>query len=323
MLASSRAFAAPTVADRETARALMDTGDRDVAQKDLPGALAAYRGADAIMHVPTTGIEVARVEEQLGMLLEARETALAVVRLPRDPKEGAAFTDARTAAADLAERLAARIPSIAVRVAGVAPGTVASLTVDGEAVPDAAIALPRLTNPGKHALVVSAPGYVTVRRDVSVAEKEHATVDVRLEPAPTDRPTDTPAPPPSNGAASTGPTVASAPHRDRALTYSLFGIGGAGLVIGAVTGGLSLAKVSSAGCTNDVCPAGRQGDVSSAKALAWTSDVAFGVGIAAAVAATVLYLTEPHESAAAPASGVRLTGAPTTSGAIVGVAGSF
>ena len=61
VLAPSRAARAePTAADRETARALMQDG-RDLRdQGDKSSALARFRAADDIMHVPSTAIRVAK-----------------------------------------------------------------------------------------------------------------------------------------------------------------------------------------------------------------------------------------------------------------------
>src|SRR5262249_44553309 len=56
------AAGAPSAADRETARKLLDDGDAAFEKKDYDGALKAYAAAHAIMHVPTTGIEVAKAQ---------------------------------------------------------------------------------------------------------------------------------------------------------------------------------------------------------------------------------------------------------------------
>src|ERR1700712_2316495 len=76
------ARAAPSAAERDTARALMDDGDRLLANAKLPEALERYRAAHAIMHVPTTGVDLARVQARLGLLVEARATAMEVGNLP-------------------------------------------------------------------------------------------------------------------------------------------------------------------------------------------------------------------------------------------------
>src|SRR5947207_9657736 len=52
---ASPALAAPSAADRETARALVVEGKQRRDKGDLPGALESFKAADAIMRVPTTG----------------------------------------------------------------------------------------------------------------------------------------------------------------------------------------------------------------------------------------------------------------------------
>src|SRR5262245_51869629 len=89
MLASGtvRARAEPTPAEKETARALMAEG-RDLRDaNDLKSALKRFQAADSIMHVPTTGLEVARTEAALGLLVEARETLQRIARLPSDSSD--------------------------------------------------------------------------------------------------------------------------------------------------------------------------------------------------------------------------------------------
>ena len=83
-----------TAGDKETARFLMDDGDRKLRVGDYRGALDAYIAADKIMRVPTTGIAVGRVQEKLGRLLEARDTWLRVARYPVKLDEPEPFTEA-------------------------------------------------------------------------------------------------------------------------------------------------------------------------------------------------------------------------------------
>ncbi len=125
------AAADPSAADKETARALMATGRQDRASGDLQGALKAFIAADAIMRVPTTGLEVARSQIALGLLVEARDTALQVTRSPVTPHEPAPFKAARDAAAALSEDLSTRIPSLTITVTNIPEGGTASITLDG------------------------------------------------------------------------------------------------------------------------------------------------------------------------------------------------
>lgn len=80
---AERVSAAPSAAERDTARSLMDEGDRMLTSGKLREAMERYRAAHAIMHVPTTGVELARVQARLGLLVEARATAMEVVNLQR------------------------------------------------------------------------------------------------------------------------------------------------------------------------------------------------------------------------------------------------
>src|SRR5690349_18414785 len=76
-LAASRAHAeppAPSATEKETARGLMADARAKRDRGDARGALESFQAADAIMHVPTTGFEVARTQASLGLLVEARDT---------------------------------------------------------------------------------------------------------------------------------------------------------------------------------------------------------------------------------------------------------
>src|SRR5262245_32825040 len=74
----SVAHAAPSEIDRKRARALMEEGDVFAQKKDYGQALEKYVAGDAIMNVPTTGLDVALMLEKLGRLVEAETRAQAV-----------------------------------------------------------------------------------------------------------------------------------------------------------------------------------------------------------------------------------------------------
>ena len=131
-------LAAPTAEDRETARGLMDQADEKYEARAYEAALRLYLAAHQIMNVPTTGIEVAKTQAALGQLVEARGTALDVVRMPREAGEHPVFEAARTEALRMADALSARIPSIQIKVSGVRSGTVVRVAVDGKPIPEAA-----------------------------------------------------------------------------------------------------------------------------------------------------------------------------------------
>lgn len=173
------ARAEPSAADRETARALLIEGRKKRDAGDLEGARANFHAAHALMHVPTTGLDLARADEALGRLVEARATAYEVVHLPVAQNEPAAFTRARAEAAALLQRLEERIPSLVLRIEG-APLDAVDARVDGERIPGPALTLPRRLNPGRHEVVVSAPGFRTERREVTLKEAVRTPVEVHI-----------------------------------------------------------------------------------------------------------------------------------------------
>lgn len=263
----SIAFADPTNAEKETARNQMQQGDTLRDKGDKEGALKAYEAADAIMHVPTTGIEVARMQAALGLLLEARETLARLAKLPAKPNEPPPFVAARKMAAELTTELNTRIPSIAVTVTNADPAQTVTLTIDNETV--APGAEPKKLNPGKH-VVMGRAGNVEKREEITLAEREQKTVSLDLKPPPA--PAAPPEPPSSSGIA-------------KPLVYGGFALAIVGVGVGSVTGLMSISRV------NDVkpqceggtrCPASTASDIDSAKTLGTISTIAFiagGVGV--------------------------------------------
>lgn len=174
----------PTAADKETARALLAEGRAKFASADNEGARKAFVAAHAIMGVPTTGIGLAQALAALGQLIEAREVALDILRMPRAITEPEVFTNARTRAAELTEALATRIPSIVITVKGLPEGLVPDVKVDGVGVAHQALGLARKANPGKHEVVVSAPGFITERREVLLDEGASTPLGIVLSRTP-------------------------------------------------------------------------------------------------------------------------------------------
>ncbi len=322
LTASGHAFG-QSLADRETARSLMDEGDKKRDAGDLKGALKSYEAADAIMKVPTTGLEVARAQVALGMLLEARETLGRVMRTPSKPNEPAPFSAARKAADTLNNDLTGRIPSIQVALTNAPPNQTPQITIDGEAIPPAAASAPRKVNPGAHVVVVKTSA-VERRQDVTLAEHETKTItiDLHVEEAP-------PTPPP---VAAPVPTSEGS-STPKVLMFGGFGLAIVGVGIGAVTGVMSWSKTSELkdACPNNQCPASKQDELDSARTLGNISNVAFiagGVGAAVGVVGLLMSGNDEKETAAGPAKHPTSAFAPEHVRAVlgpsyVGVAGAF
>jgi len=313
-LASGTARAEPTAADRETARSLMQEA-RELREKGHTGdALKRFKAADDIMHVPTTGLELARTQAAMGLLLEARDTIANIRKLPSSPSDPEPFKDARAKAEELDTSLEAKIPALTIVVQGAADGETPTIVVDGAQLPAAVTGLPRRVNAGRHLIVVRTPT-AHGEQTVEVKEGEQKEVQVKVSKAADQPPTQTEpsTPPPAEHPEPSGPTS----HSPTVVTFVGIGVGGAGLITGSITGLLSMSKTSSlkTECLQKRCTTTTAlNDYHSAGTLATISDIGFiaaGVGAAVAVATLIIghdasggaTTPETHPSGDAPATG--------------------
>lgn len=310
--------------EKDTARKLFEEGKTRRDRGDIAGALTSFKGADAVMNVPTTKLAVARAYLSLGKLTEAREAVLKVEQLPVLAKEPQPFTDARAAAAQMATDLAARIPTIAIALKGLPADPAdpahrdATVTVDDQPIPKDALKAARPLNPGNH-VVVARLGDGEVREEVTLAEKDQksVTLDVsalaaRLQVAKGD----------GGGAA---PKAASKPGISPVVWGGL-GVAAAGIVVGSVGGLLSMSKKSDADavCRDSKCPPQGYDALDSAKQWATISTVGFiaaGVGVAVAGVGYFVLGKKPPVQTAGDAGGLRIT--PWISVGSAGAAGTF
>ena len=285
-LAAAPSAAQPTAADKETARALVLDGRAKLQTKDYQGALKAFQGAHALMGVPTTGLDLARAQEALGLLVEARATALEVARMPEARGEPAAFTNARPAAAALAEKVAQRIPSIEVRLKGLPASATPAVAIDGIPIPAAALSLPRKVNPGTHAIEVAASGFAPERRTVQVKEREVLSVEIALAPV------DPPKAAGPRGAAEAGATPAEARESSGVPAWA-WGAGAAGIVALGVSVAFVVDHASVRGTVADDCPGDvcdpQQHDAAGVEDLKarWNRDLGLAAGFGALGLASV------------------------------------
>lgn len=173
----------PTASDKETARSLFEAGDAAFKAKDFAGARKDFEAAYALVPVPSTGAALARALTELGLLLEARDVYLAVQRMPAAKGEPAPFTKARKEATDKGKELAKRIATIRLSIEGAPATTAMQVFFNGDEVPAVAATLPRKVNPGRHAIVVKASGYVDQVVTATIGEGATTELSVRLTPA--------------------------------------------------------------------------------------------------------------------------------------------
>lgn len=273
---------------------------------------------------PTLALGLARAAAKNGHPLLAQENYNRIIRewgnVAAPPP---AFKDALDAARAEVGSVSSRIANVVITVDG--PKS-PSVTIDGDEVKAVALGLKRPTEPGKHKVHAEAPGFKPADAEFDVAEGGEAKVALKLEPAP-----DAPA----GGAGQPGDVSVTTPggkSSNKTLALVAFGVGGAGLVVGAVTGVIAMGKHSDLekDCPGGTCPNDRQSDVDSYKSMGLISTIGFVVGGVGAAAGAILWFTSPKETAKAggpqwatirPAKGVTMT--PFLGGTSAGVTGSF
>ncbi len=285
LVVPSAAHADPTAEDLASARDLYRQGRALREKGDLPKALEKLRAAHALGQTPITGFELARTYVLVGRLVDAYEVSLGVARLPVASDETAKSDAARAEAAKLATALEPRLAKLVVSVKGVPAGDALTVTVDGEAVPAAALGEPRRADPGPHVAVLTFEAGREVRAQAVLKEGESREVvldatQVTRAPAPQEvsvAPLDT------NRAA-----APAAGHRSPLLLLTGVTVAGFGALFGASFGVAALKAKSSldADCPGGRCGPDHHGELASAQIDANASTVSFvvaGVGVAAVI----------------------------------------
>jgi hypothetical protein len=312
------ADAAPTASQKETARRLMDEGKERSRTGDKERSLEAYQKAHDLVRVPTTGLFVVKAHLALGHLIEARDVALEVARMPHERGEPAIFEKARKEAQELEASLKPRIPTVRIVVKG---GPAAHVSVDDVDVAPLLLGEPVAMNPGKHAIVAKNADNIDRRADVDLAERDAKEVELTL-PAPHPVLLATVPPPPK--ASPDGPREGERTPAANVLVFGGFGLALAGLAVGGVTGALTLAEAGTvkSQCARGICDPAAKDDLASASSLATISTVGFAVAGAGAVCGVVgLLLPRTKKESALQSSAPR--SAVWVGPGSMGVRGSF
>jgi hypothetical protein len=331
-VAAPPSFAQPA-ADRATARALGGDGQQALDRKDYKTAEDRFRRADRLVHGPTLTLGLARALAGLGRDVEAQETYDRIVREGVAPGAPQVFRKVLAEAKREVDAVATKVGNvtITVRAATGADVPAPKVVLDGAHVSPASLGVRRAIDPGPHALQASADGFQPAEVRFDVTPGGSVDEPITLEVANT-------APVPEAVSAlaptSTGPEAASGVSTRSgaraALPWVAFGMGAAGLGLGAVTGFLAMDKHSTlAGeCNAGVCSSDHSGDLDTFHTFATLSTVGFVVGGVGVAAGVVLLLTEPKgETASAPSAtstaraGVRVV--PVVGLGSIGAAGTF
>jgi len=285
-------------ADKATARELYTQGLSVLEKKDFAAAADLFKRADSLFHAPTITLGLARAYAGLGKLMSAQEAYSSVAHETVPANASAAFVNAVKEARQELEALSPRVPGVVINVKGTAA---AKVTLDGADVPSAALGVKRPVNPGKHIVKVTAPGFFAAEATVTVAEGKSEPVNVELKVDPNYKAPATPPPGPGQPGVVAPPAdegPAPSPLR-KTLGFVGLGVGGAGLIVGAITGGLALSKRSALleACPDGSCPknseAKHQAAVDSYNSMGTISTIGFIAGGALAATGVILVVTAP------------------------------
>lgn len=306
------------------AQAAFDAGNFAESEKLWNAAARLYSQA------PTLTLGLARTQAKLKKYVAAQESYNKIIRewgnVASPPP---AFKDALDAAKAEVGAMSAKVGTVVVTVEG-PPSPV--VTIDGENVPAAALGLKRPVDPGQHAVKATAEGYKPADATFTVAEggnaeaklKMEKSADVAVAPIPATNPGEQPgADTGSGGGGSTQKTLA----------IVAFGVGGAGLVLGAVTGLIASGKASDLekACPDkSACPADQKDNVDSYNTMGTLSTVGFIVAGVGGITGAILWFTAPKSGSGSAAS-ARYATVPTKSvtvspyfgGMSAGVTGRF
>lgn len=289
--APAAAHAQRTAADLESARQLYNQGIELREKGDAKGALEKLRAAHALGNTPLTGLELCKTHAALRQPVEAREVCLGVARIPPLAQETSRSQEARTEASRIAEAERAKIGALRLVVKGVPPGREPTVTVDGVAVPAAALSEPRAVDPGVHVISARVGQGPETRATLETKEGETRELELAVQPPP---PGDAPPPPPATGVRPGAEPVAPPPEKKKRNTFATvsFGVAGVAGALGAVFGIMALSQESSLSdeCPQKNCARDQWEDLDSAKSAGTASTVFFvvsGVALGAALVSTV------------------------------------
>ncbi|MFZ5893703.1 MAG: hypothetical protein ACOY0T_21760 [Myxococcota bacterium] len=245
------ALAQPTEADRQMARELAAQGYEALQRKDYATAEERFRRADKLVHAPTLVVDLARSLAGLGRLVEAYEHYELVLREGVSPNTPWSWQKAYHDAERELEQIKPRLAWLTINVTGPKKPAV---FIDGRRVPSAAVGVPRAVNPGSRMVAARARGFTSKEQKVTLAEGQHETLELELDPKPEGAPEE-PEPVEVEVVDELPPPRLETGGAQRTIAYVALTVGGVGLVVGGVTSALVLRTRSDLAerCPGGVC----------------------------------------------------------------------
>jgi hypothetical protein len=342
VLAFGIGLALPTIAhaqsdeDKSIARAMGQEGQAALDKKDFKTAEDRFKRAIRIFDEakapvpPTLLLGFARGAAGNGHVIAAQEAYNRIIRTGTPPGAPQVFVDAVNDAKKEIDAVGARVAKVRISVTGCDNPKV---TLDDAPMSSAALGVSRPVDPGSHVVKATAEGCKPGEASFTVSEGKESEATVTLTkdestPPPNNPPPNNPPPnnpPPNNPPPSNPPPPASGMSGLKIGGFIALGVGGAGLILGAVTGLLATGKASTLKDTcqksgnNWVCANDQSDAIASYKTSATLSTVGFIVGGVGVAAGLVMILVAPKPKETAASAWIR----PYVGAGEIGAVGAF
>jgi len=316
VLALSCSWAASALAQTDdekiTARSLgqegqaaLDKGDAKTAEDRFHRAVMIFDSAKAPVP-PTLLVGYARGAAKSGHYIAAEEAYNRLIRAGLPPGAPAPFVKALEDAKREIESVTPHIARVTINVTGCESP---SVTLDGATVPSMILGIKKPVDPGTHEVKASAAGCKAATATFTVEDGKEATSSITLEKeattnvAPTGtgntntttNPNTTTSTSTSTSTSTTSDTASSGGNGLKIAGFVALGIGGAGLIMGGITGGLALGDhgtlANECGADGKSCPSTAKSTIDDYHLMGTLSTVGFvvgGVGVAAGIVMLVL-----------------------------------
>jgi hypothetical protein len=258
--------AAADAGDNPKAHALFLEGRAALDKGDYPTACAKFTASLALAERASALLNLAQCEQIQGRLVAALAHWQKGIALLPPGDDRVAVSRERAAA------LAARVPRFTLELdAAAPPGT--RVEVDGADADLADLRSGKPLDPGRHTIVLIAPGHAEQRATVILVEREAKTVTLAISP----------------------PIASSGGSAVRTAGFAIGGVGVASLIVAGVTGGMLVARNATiqADCPNKVCSRAGFDLINGGGPLEIANAVAWGVGLAG-IATGVIMVAVGH-----------------------------
>ena len=307
--------------DKGAARALGGEGQAALDKGDFARAEDRFGRADKLYHAPTLALGYARALRGQKKFILAQEAYNRIAREGVSPGAPPAFAQAVEDAKREVQEIAPKIGSVTITVKAAGGGDVPNpkVTIDDKPVNAQLLGVRKPIDPGTHVVKVTAEGFKGAEKKVDVGEGASVDAPITMEkdaagaavtPPPVVPPTTPTTTTPTDTTTTATTTMTPPPDADtgapssnkKTLAYVAFGVGGAGLIVGGITGALALGKKSDLDgqCNAGACPSSAQSDVDSYHSMGLISTIGFAVGLVG-VGAGIYFLVTSPKSEPAPA----------------------